>query len=389
MIMILVVFILSSLVITWMFIGYPIALFMISRVHPHPIARRPQNLKVTILVCTFKEASVIERRIENLLESDYPLDQMEILIVDSASPDGTTDLVEKFCTAHPLAPIQLIREDIRRGKVSAINIGLSLAQGEIIILTDAPAIFWPDSIRLVVENFSDSSVGAVTGNFVDYPNGVETSAQKDDQLMFRFRKILRHLESEVDSTPWLSGELLAFRKSLLPIIPSDVVIDDIYIALWIRSQRYRVIADSRAKYAERRSRTYKEMIIQKVKSVTADIIELRRFRNLCFNYRYGIYGWLIFPTKLILILHFSPIFFALAFCSGILLTAIWIGMQNFFILTGFLGILVIGSSFYHKGKLLRPLIAFILAEWIITKGLITYVKGGYSPAWEQVRSTRE
>ena len=362
----LIIFGLSSLVLLWMFAGYPLTLFVLTRLHPNPIVKSPLILKVTILICTYNEVEVIKRRIENLLESDYPLDQMEILVVDSASPDGTVNLVEQICTAHPSASIRLVRENKRRGKVSAINIGLSHAKGEIVILTDGPAIFWPDTIRLVVENFSDPRVGVVTGNFVDYPNSVETSAQKNDQLMFRFRKLLRRLESEVDSTPWLSGELLAFRKTLLPAIPPEVIIDDSYIALYMRSQGYRVVADFRAKYAEKRSKSHKEMITQKVKSVAGDIPEMIRFGNMCFNHRYGAYGLLIFPTVVVLHLHFSPIVFGLAMCSGVLLVTVWLGVQLSLLLFACVGFLAFVLSFFRQGMLLRPLIVFVLAEWIIS-----------------------
>src|SRR4030043_1829693 len=159
MIIIQLIFVMAILTLIWMFLGYPVALFVINKIKSNPVDKAPPTLKVTVLICTYQEANVIERRLENILQSDYPLEQMEILIVDSSSPDGTCDVVDRFCGAHPLAPIRMICEDNRRGKVSAINIGLSSAHGEIIILTDGPALFWPDTIRFVIENFNDPKVG--------------------------------------------------------------------------------------------------------------------------------------------------------------------------------------------------------------------------------------
>jgi cellulose synthase/poly-beta-1,6-N-acetylglucosamine synthase-like glycosyltransferase len=388
LIVVIIIFFVSSMVLFWAFAGYPLTLYLLSKLRPNPVARRPQFPKVTVLVCTYNEAQVIERRIENLLESDYPLDKLEILVVDSASPDGTAEIVERFCGAHAAAPVRLLREDERRGKVSAINSGLSQAQGELIVLTDGPTLYWPDTIRLVVENFGDPRVGAVTGRWADYAYDAETPAQESRQPVIGFRNLFRRLESEVDSTTVLTGELTAFRKSLLPAIPSEVVIDDLYIALSIREQGYRVIADSRAEYTEKSPETYSELIVQKVNNVAGSAQLLMRFRKMFGNYRYGLYGLVIFPSR-VMQAPLSPILVGLAVCSGIILAVAWLGIQISLLLA--LGLLILGAvlSLYRRGALLRPLLAFALSEWIIFRGLVMYMRGEYTSLWEKVASTRE
>lgn len=388
MILAILVFCVSSAALFWAFAGYPLALILLSKLRPNPVARRPHHPQVSILVCTYNEARVIERRIENLLESDYPLDKLEILVVDSASPDGTGEIVERFCGAHAAAPVRLLREDERRGKVSAINLGLSRAQGELVFLTDGPTLYWPDTVRLAVENFADPRVGAVTGRWADYTYDAETPAQESRQPVIGFRNLFRRLESDVDSTTVLTGELTAFRKSLLPAIPSEVVIDDLYIALAVREQGYRVIADSRAAYTEKSPETYSELIVQKVNNVAGSAHLLMRFRKMFGNYRYGLFGLVIFPSRVIQA-PLSPILLALAIGSGIILAVAWLGIQTSLLLG--LALLSLGAllGLYRRGALLRPLWAFALSEWIILRGLVRYMRGEYTSLWEKVASTRE
>jgi cellulose synthase/poly-beta-1,6-N-acetylglucosamine synthase-like glycosyltransferase len=387
MAIVLAIFFLSSVALIWAFAGYPLALLLLAKLRPNPIARRPQFPKVTVLVCTYNEAQLIERRLNNLVESDYPLDKLEILVVDSASPDGTADLVDRYCVARSDAPVRLIREDARRGKVSAINLGISQAQGEIIVLTDAPTIYWPDTIRLVMENFSDPRVGAVTGKWVDYPDGVETPAQKSRQPVIAFRTLLRQLESAVDSTYAVTGELLAFRKSLLSAIPSQFGMDDLYIAIHVRSQGYRVIADSRAAYTEKSPETYSDLVTQKKKESAGCTQIVLHFRSMIFNRHYGLYGLLILPTK---VMHspFNPIIFTLALVSGLVLAAAWLGIETFLVIVFAAVIIGFVLGLYRQGVLVRPLLALILSEWILLKGVIMYISGRYSGLWEQPASTR-
>jgi cellulose synthase/poly-beta-1,6-N-acetylglucosamine synthase-like glycosyltransferase len=381
------IFIFSVWLFFWMFLGYPLALGLIQKIHPRPIIRGKDTPLITVIVCTYNESKTIERRLSNLIASDYPYEKMEIIVVDSNSPDGTGDIVQNLIHNQD-GMVHLIRETDRRGKVSAINLGLAAAKGEFVILTDGPTIFKPDTIRFVVENFADASVGAVTGNFVKYDLDGEIQSQETEWVVFNYRKILRRLEAMVDSTTWLSGELTAFRRSLIPNIPSSVIIDDAYIAMAIREQGYRVVVDERALYTEKRPAIYKETVTIKMKSVTGSIQEMVRFRKMLFNIKYKWYGILILPARL---LHFylNPLILLAILGSGG-----WMVVESF----GFLPVFVIGGSMlvvllilylYKGGILLRPIKAFLLMEWIIILGIYKYLTGNYSATWKQVKSTRQ
>ena len=52
--------------------------------------------KVTLMIMSYNEAKVIEKKIKNSLELDYPKNKLEIFVVDSASNDGTQNIVKKY-----------------------------------------------------------------------------------------------------------------------------------------------------------------------------------------------------------------------------------------------------------------------------------------------------
>lgn len=381
------VFVLSGLTFLWMFLGYPLTLWCLDKIKPRRHRQGSIAPLVSVIICTYNEAKTIERRIKNLFDADYLKENLEIIVADSNSPDGTQDIVRSLIEKYPDHAIRLVTEDQRRGKVSAINLGLAVAKGEIIMLTDSPALFWPDTIRLVVRNFADPAVGAVSGNFVKADPESANYQQDTEWVVFNYRKWLRRLESQIDSTTWLSGELTAFRKSIIPTIAPDVIIDDAHLAFKIREAGYRVVIDEEARYAEKRPTTYAETFTIKIKSVTGSVKEMIRFRKLLFNPKFQNYGLFILPARLF---HFylNPFIFLLLAISGIGLVWAYFGLIPVFVLIG-TGLLLLGMiGLYRRGKYLKPIVAFFLMEWIIIVGLYKYISGNYSATWKQVTTTR-
>src|SRR5665647_403936 len=103
---------------------------------------------VSMIVCTYNEAKVIERKLENIQELDYPENKLQIILVDSASNDGTLERVKVFLAKTSFRfPIVLISEKERLGKSHALNVGLKQVNGEIIATSDADS-FWDQNALL-------------------------------------------------------------------------------------------------------------------------------------------------------------------------------------------------------------------------------------------------
>ncbi len=226
--------------------GVPLAYYYYAKTRWLP---RPWNLKldpnyqpkVTIIIPTYNEANLIQEKLDNIHMQEYPRDKLEIIIIDSASTDGTIQKIQEWIQKHPDEPIKLIQEPERRGKAHALNHALQYATGEIVIITDVDA-FWPDknTLRETVKWLSDPTVGAVS--CLKQPTNPGKAGI--EQGYRSYYNILRLAESKAWSTPIFHGELAAYKKHLLQEIggfPTDIGADDSHTASIIAMRGYRAI----------------------------------------------------------------------------------------------------------------------------------------------------
>lgn len=248
--------------------------------------------KVTIIVPVYNEELVIERRLNNIFEADYPHDKLEIVIVDSGSDDNTTNIINtKFYNK-----VTIIKEDKRRGKAHAINLGIKASRGKILILTDGPTLYEKTTISSLVTSFQDPLIGGVTGLY-RIQNKNENRITSIEDLQWSYKNKIRIMESKISSTSWLSGEACAFRKELLGHVDEDTLADDSNIALQLISKGYRAIANEGSIFMEKSPTGLGEYFRVKVRKALGGQQEIMRFKYLLFNRKFGLFGFLIFPYR--------------------------------------------------------------------------------------------
>jgi cellulose synthase/poly-beta-1,6-N-acetylglucosamine synthase-like glycosyltransferase/peptidoglycan/xylan/chitin deacetylase (PgdA/CDA1 family) len=124
--------------------------------------REPVTAPVSVLVPAYNEAAGIVASVRSLATGDHPGD-VEVIVVDDGSTDGTADLVDAMVAREGLTNVRVVRTT-NKGKPAALNTGLALATSELIVMVDGDTVFRPDSIRKLVAPFDDPRVGAVAGN---------------------------------------------------------------------------------------------------------------------------------------------------------------------------------------------------------------------------------
>lgn len=195
--------------------------------------------RVDVVLPTYMEAGKIASKLDEIYGQDYPRDKLRVIVVDGASPDGTAEAAERWAEAHRDMRVSVVREPARRGKGSALNDALRLADGEVVVVADADARWIGRSaLRRAVSYLADPAVGAVTcvkSAERAGPAGAESAYR-------RFYDEVRIAESAVHSTPIFHGELAAFRRSLVESFPLDVGADDSWTALSIALRGYRAVA---------------------------------------------------------------------------------------------------------------------------------------------------
>ncbi|MCJ7752194.1 MAG: glycosyltransferase, partial [Armatimonadetes bacterium] len=156
------------------YFGYPALLFLVAQLRRFQVSAAGSDLPtVTMVVAAWNEEAVIAEKIENTLTQNYPPERLSLIVVSDGSTDGTDSIVKRYAAETPR--VRLLHTAGREGKSVALNIGVAGASGDVLVMTDANAIFEPDAVSRLVHPLSDSAVGAVSVH-LSYRRGEGTEA---------------------------------------------------------------------------------------------------------------------------------------------------------------------------------------------------------------------
>ena len=144
----------------WTHAGYPAAMGVLARLRPRPVRREDATPSVALVVSAHDEEDVIGRRLENLLELDYPPASLEIVVASDGSTDRTDEIVEEVAAREPR--VRLLRCP-REGKVAAQHRAVRETTSDVVAFTDANTEWKPDALRKLVRSLADPEVGYVCG----------------------------------------------------------------------------------------------------------------------------------------------------------------------------------------------------------------------------------
>ncbi|MFD1562995.1 glycosyltransferase [Haloarchaeobius amylolyticus] len=252
-----------------------------------PAATWPREPSVSIVLPTYNEAAIVESKLEELVDLDYPMEKVEIVVVDS-SDDGTADLVETFFAGRKEPKLTLIREDERRGLAVALNEAYAAAANEVVVKTDCDSRIAPDAVRKAAANLADPDVSAVTGRNAEVIGDSEVEQGYRD-----IQTRIQVLESHIDSTLIFHGPFSAFERDAIVPIDEDSLADDTELALKIRRNGGRVVFDPAIHYREAAHSSFGKRREQKDRRAMGLLRLLWRHRDALG--RHGAYGRVVLP----------------------------------------------------------------------------------------------
>lgn len=383
---------LAFVAVGWMYVGYGVFVTLLARNRPHrhspDTTYRPL---VSILIMTYNEQDVIEAKLENTLQLDYPRELLEVLVVDSASTDATVGKARTW--EH--RGVRVIAQPERAGKASAIDYGLVRASGEIVIVTDANAMMAPDVLRHIVPHFADPRVGGVTGAMQQRDrSGTAESAAGD--LYWRIEKRLRTAESKLHSVVGMSGEISAYRRHVFldqgqPVSwYTEGGPDDLDQTIYLIRHGFRVLYEPAALVWEPAPDNPHDIADQKVRVITMTIATVRhRFWSL-LRWRYGWYGLLTFPSRKMLPL-FSPWLLIIGLISSLWLSwlvPVWFVVSLPLVLVLCLGFLALASRALRALPVVKIFAFFVALNLYVVRAWAQYLRGHQYKVWDKVQSTR-
>ncbi|MFO0706484.1 MAG: glycosyltransferase family 2 protein [Nitrospira sp.] len=283
----------AAFLIAYVYVGYPILIGLLARVMPRPVRQGEIEPTVTMVISAFNEAHVIGEKLNNAIGLDYPKDKIEILVVSDASTDATDDIVRSFSGQG----VKLIRMAERGGKTVGLNAALKAAQGEIVIFSDANIMYRRDTARRLVCNFSDASVGCVTGDsqYVDDPH---SAAHAQENTYWGYERFIRSMESLVGSTVGGDGAIFAIRRELYQPLSADTI-NDLVVPLQIVARGHRAIFEPTAIGLEPSAGDFRKEFRRKRRIVNRSWKGVMSVPGILNPFRVGLFAWQVWSHKVL------------------------------------------------------------------------------------------
>ena len=293
----------SLAVLAYVYVGYPLLLQMIVW------CRRPRRVRigaiepsVTVVISAFNEVAVIRGKIENTLALDYPREKLRVVVISDQSNDGTDDIVREYANQG----VALARQEHRLGKTAGLNRTLPTLTSEIVVFSDANAMYDRDALRMLVRNFADPTVGCVTGE-ARYIKGLHNAADRGERAYWDYEMRVKRLETSVGSMVGGDGAIYAIRRQLWFGIP-DTAINDFLNPLQIVEAGWRAVYEPQAVCYEETAGGSKREWGRRVRIVSRSWRAIFQARGVLNPFRVGLFAWCIFSHKVLR--WFSGVFLA-------------------------------------------------------------------------------
>jgi biofilm PGA synthesis N-glycosyltransferase PgaC len=369
------------------YIGYAIVIYLLSKARRAYRAPAPQieaDLPiVTFIVAAYNEAAIIEEKITNTLELDYPGDKLEILFVTDGSTDETPEIIGRY------PRFRLFHSPVRRGKIHAVNRVMKSVRATIVIFSDANSNLNKAAVKNIVRHYQCENVGGVAGEKKIYVRNKEDASGAGEGLYWKYESFLKRKDSDVFSVVGAAGELFSIRTELYEPPPENMIIEDFYLSLRVAARGYRFIYEPEAVAMETASLSVGEEWKRKVRICAGGFQAMLQLRYLLNPFKYGILSLQYFSHR-VLRWTLAPVFLPLVLISntwlaidgGVLYRSL-LGLQLSFYGIALLGFLLRNHKISARGFFVP--FYFSVMNVSVYAGFFRFLRGKQSVLWEKAR----
>jgi len=281
------IFWVSSALIRYVFIGYGVCLWLLSMRYKRIRLRKEIYPTVSVLIAIRGGEDVIEAKIRNCLELDYPREKIDITVICDGLPTNIESKTESFAKLG----VKVISAK-RGGKNHCLAIGLAATSGELVMFTDIGVMADPLALRNIVSNFADGRVGCVSSE-----DSTKASGGNAEATYVSFDSVLRRLESAVGSSISASGALFVARRSLCEPWP-EALSSDFFIPLQCIEAGLDAIVDSRV-HGSLSAVSPNAELRRKVRTIVHGLDVLICYRRMLNPFKHPLAAWELASRKLL------------------------------------------------------------------------------------------
>ncbi|WP_288278299.1 glycosyltransferase family 2 protein [uncultured Prevotella sp.] len=388
-----IIFWLCLALVVYTYVGYGAVLYIILKVKNIFFRREttpilpldPQLLPdVTLMICAYNEADVIEEKMQNIRALNYPQDKLCVMWVTDGSNDNSNELLQ----AYP--EVKLVYSPERKGKAAAMQHGLQENKAEYVIFTDANTMLNADAIREIVRQFMKKNVSCVSGEKRVAARHAGQATAEGEGVYWKYESMLKRWDSELYSAMGAAGELFAVRMSHYLPAPSNALLDDFMISMLILKDGHRIAYTNEAYATEYGSASTAEESKRKRRIAAGGLQSIWWLRSLMNPFAYPkvafqyvshrVLRWSITPLALFALF---PLNLLLLFASGSLIYQLLFLLQLFFYLSALTGHILKVSG--RRNKLLYIPCYFLFMNLNVFLGIGYLMSHKDSGTWEKAR----
>ncbi len=375
--------------IAYTYIGYPIILGIVVfikrrlRYRPNIYYQNEELPEITLVVACFNEGDILQKKIENTLLLDYPIDKRKLYFVTDGSTDNSKEVIQQY------PQITLFHEDGRKGKNAAVNRVMPFVKSPLVIFCDANTFLNKQALQRIARHYKNENVGAVAGEKRVSNADSDSAASSGEGAYWKYESQLKKWDSELHTVVGAAGELFSIRTSLYEEVPKNVLIEDFRLSMNIAKKGYRVVYEPDAYAIESGSASMEEEHKRKVRISAGGLIEAWHFMGLLNFFKYGLLSfqyvshrmlrWTLAPLSLFILLFTNSI---LAL-SGNPFFMIALAAQIAFYIIAMLGYLMRNNKI--KFKILFVPYYFLFMNISVFQGLVRLIKGNQSAIWDKAK----
>ena len=179
---------------------------------------------VSIIIPCYNEEQWIRKTIISCINQNYPVDSLEVIIVDDCSIDNSAAVIENLITELRQTEdkefkieerVSFLRQPENLGKREAMARGIAVAKHDLVVFVDSDSFLDPQAIINLVQPFKDSRVGGVSGR-TDVANTYTNQITKMQAVRYYISfRIMKAAEGYFNAVGCLSGPLSCYRKDLV------------------------------------------------------------------------------------------------------------------------------------------------------------------------------
>jgi len=375
------------------YLGYPAVVSFLAAMKPKkgeisiPFEGRDGLAQtITVIIPAYNEENVIGMKIRNVLSTNYPRQILDVIVVSDGSNDRTDEIARTFAKDG----VRLIVQETREGKTAGLNRAIELAKGEIVVFTDANAIYPTDAILRMLRYFDNPQVGLVTG-YTKYTMTREGSVTEATNVYTTLERFVKRAESEWGRCVGADGAIFTIRKSLYRTLREDDI-NDFVMPLNVIDQGYQCVFADDAYCSEISPKDLESEFRRQSRITNRTLRALWRNRHLLNPFRFPSYAFFLFSHKVVRFL--VPGFIILSVCSLVFLAP----RGGAYLVAGvvaFLSIAMaalsnvapsIASPRFPTGRPVRFLGIFFMINLAVLHGWWKFISGRKDVMWQHDRS---